>query len=99
KPTQEMKVFVGDVERYSWKVSTGKRGYDTPSGTYTARSMNEIWYSKQWDDAPMPTRFSSPEKDTPFMGPRKPRSWAGRLRMVVCGSHLRTPALCLRSLK
>jgi lipoprotein-anchoring transpeptidase ErfK/SrfK len=54
KPTQQMKVFVGDVERYSWKVSTGKRGYDTPSGTYTARSMNEIWYSKQWDDAPMP---------------------------------------------
>jgi hypothetical protein len=54
KPTQEMKVFVDDVERYSWKVSTGIRRYDTPSGTYTARSMNEIWYSKQWDDAPMP---------------------------------------------
>ncbi len=54
KPTQEMKVFVGNVERYAWEVSTGRRGYDTPSGTYTARSMNEIWYSKQWDDAPMP---------------------------------------------
>jgi lipoprotein-anchoring transpeptidase ErfK/SrfK len=54
KPTQEMKVFVGNVERYTWAVSTGKRGYDTPSGTYTARSMNEIWYSKQWDAAPMP---------------------------------------------
>src|SRR5438876_261787 len=47
-------LFVDDVERYTWKVSTGMRGYDTPSGTYTARSMNEIWYSKQWDDAPMP---------------------------------------------
>jgi lipoprotein-anchoring transpeptidase ErfK/SrfK len=54
KATQEMKVFVDDVERYTWEVSTGRRGYDTPSGTYTARSMNEIWYSKQWDDAPMP---------------------------------------------
>jgi lipoprotein-anchoring transpeptidase ErfK/SrfK len=54
KPTQEMKVFVDSVERYTWEVSTGLRGYDTPSGTYTARSMNEIWYSKQWDDAPMP---------------------------------------------
>ena len=54
KPTQEMKVFVGNVERYTWEVSTGRRGYDTPSGTYTARSMNKIWYSKQWDDAPMP---------------------------------------------
>jgi hypothetical protein len=30
------------------------RGYATPSGTYTASSMNEIWYSKQWDNAPMP---------------------------------------------
>jgi hypothetical protein len=28
--------------------------YSTPSGTYTASSMNEIWYSKQWDNAPMP---------------------------------------------
>jgi lipoprotein-anchoring transpeptidase ErfK/SrfK len=54
KQAQEMKVFVDNVERYDWAVSTGKRGYDTPSGTYTARSMNEIWYSKQWDSAPMP---------------------------------------------
>jgi lipoprotein-anchoring transpeptidase ErfK/SrfK len=54
KPTQEMKVFVDNVERYAWKVSTGLRSYDTPPGAYTARSMNEIWYSKQWDDAPMP---------------------------------------------
>jgi hypothetical protein len=54
KSTQEMKVFVDSVERYTWKVSTGLRDYDTPTGTYTARSMNEIWYSKEWDDAPMP---------------------------------------------
>ena len=54
KPTQEMKVFFDNVERYIWEVSTGLAGYDTPSGTYTARSMNEIWYSKEWDDAPMP---------------------------------------------
>ena len=54
KPTQQMKVFVDTVEQYTWEVSTGLRSYDTPSGTYTARSMNEIWYSKQWDDAPMP---------------------------------------------
>jgi hypothetical protein len=35
-------------------VSTGVRAYDTPSGSYAARSMNEMWYSRQWDDAPMP---------------------------------------------
>ena len=54
KPTQKMKVFVDDAELYSWKVSSGLPGYATPSGAYTASSMNEIWYSKEWDDAPMP---------------------------------------------
>jgi L,D-transpeptidase catalytic domain len=54
KTTQKMTVSVSGVEKYDWPVSTGKQGYSTPSGTYTALSMNEIWYSKQWDNAPMP---------------------------------------------
>jgi lipoprotein-anchoring transpeptidase ErfK/SrfK len=54
KSQQEMTVFVDGVERYTWPVSTGKPGYATPSGTYTPTSMNEIWYSKQWDNSPMP---------------------------------------------
>jgi lipoprotein-anchoring transpeptidase ErfK/SrfK len=54
KSIQEMTVFVDGVELYTWPVSTGTRGYSTPSGSYTASSMNEIWYSKQWDNAPMP---------------------------------------------
>ena len=54
KATQKMAVFLDDVQLYEWPVSTGLSGYTTPSGTYTARSMNEIWYSRQWDDAPMP---------------------------------------------
>ena len=54
KSTQEMKVFVDNVKRYTWKVSTGLPGFETPSGTYPARSLHRIWYSKQWDDAPMP---------------------------------------------
>jgi lipoprotein-anchoring transpeptidase ErfK/SrfK len=54
KSTQEMTVFIDGVEKYSWPVSTGQPGYSTPSGNYTASSMNKIWYSKQWDNAPMP---------------------------------------------
>jgi lipoprotein-anchoring transpeptidase ErfK/SrfK len=54
KATQKMSVFVDGVQQHEWPVSTGLRGYTTPSGTYTASSMNEIWYSKQWDNAPMP---------------------------------------------
>ena len=49
-----MTVFLDGVEKYDWPVSTGRAGYSTPSGTYTATSMNEVWYSKQWDNSPMP---------------------------------------------
>ena len=54
KSQQEMTVFVDGLEKYTWPVSTGKRGYSTPSGNYSALSMNETWYSKEWDNAPMP---------------------------------------------
>jgi lipoprotein-anchoring transpeptidase ErfK/SrfK len=54
KSRQEMTVFVDGIEKYTWPVSTGKRGYSTPSGTYKPSSMNKIWYSKEWDNAPMP---------------------------------------------
>ena len=54
KTGQRMSVSLDGVQQYEWLVSTGLRGYTTPSGTYTARSMNKIWYSRQWDNAPMP---------------------------------------------
>jgi lipoprotein-anchoring transpeptidase ErfK/SrfK len=54
KTNQTLTDFLDGVETYDWPVSTGKTGYSTPSGTYSATSMNEIWYSKQWGNAPMP---------------------------------------------
>src|SRR6476620_5414208 len=54
KSKQKMTVSLDGVEKYVWPVSTGQAGYSTPSGAYTATSMNEIWYSKEWDNAPMP---------------------------------------------
>jgi lipoprotein-anchoring transpeptidase ErfK/SrfK len=54
KTRQNMTVFLDGVERYYWPVSTGRSGYSTPSGTFTPTSMNEVWYSKQWDNSPMP---------------------------------------------
>ncbi len=54
KSKQKMTVSLDGVEKYVWPVSTGLAGYSTPSGNYTATSMNEIWYSKEWDNAPMP---------------------------------------------
>src|SRR6516225_1249833 len=54
KAKQRMTVFLDGIQKYEWPVSTGRAGYSTPPGTYTATSMNEIWYSKEWDNSPMP---------------------------------------------
>ena len=54
KASQKMTVSVDGQNRYHWPVSTGRAGYSTPSGTFTAKSMNKIWYSREWDNAPMP---------------------------------------------
>jgi hypothetical protein len=54
KAKQKMSVFVDGSKKYDWRISTGRPGYSTPSGSYTATSMNEVWYSKEWDNAPMP---------------------------------------------
>ena len=37
KSTQHMTVFVDGVQKYDWPVSTGKRGYSTPSGNSRPR--------------------------------------------------------------
>jgi hypothetical protein len=54
KTKQRMRILVDGVEKYKWPVSTGRPSYFTPSGTYAATSMNEVWFSKEWDNAPMP---------------------------------------------
>ena len=54
KSTQEMTVFVdGMREIYLAGVDRHERLFH-PVGNLHAGSMNEIWYSKQWDNAPMP---------------------------------------------
>ena len=54
KSEQRMTVSVDGAERYNWPVSTGRRGFNTPSGAYTPLSMEEHHYSREWDNAPMP---------------------------------------------
>jgi L,D-transpeptidase catalytic domain len=54
KSTQQMTVDVDGATRWTWPVSTGRLGYDTPSGRYTAFRMEADHFSKEWDDAPMP---------------------------------------------
>jgi hypothetical protein len=54
KSTQHMSVVVDGAERYTWPVSTGRAGYDTPSGTFKPNRMDADHFSQEWDNAPMP---------------------------------------------
>jgi len=74
KAAQEMTVFVDGVEKYDWPVSTGRPGYVTPSGSYTPGSMNKIWYSKQWDNAPMPNAIFFTKKGHAIHGTNEVRN-------------------------
>jgi lipoprotein-anchoring transpeptidase ErfK/SrfK len=37
-----------------WPVSTARRGYRTPVGSYRPRRLQAVWYSRRYDWAPMP---------------------------------------------
>ncbi len=54
KSTQSMIVTVDGTPRYIWPVSTGKPGYDTPSGVFRPNRMDADHLSQEWDNAPMP---------------------------------------------
>lgn len=49
-----MTVEVDGVPRWTWPVSTGRSGYDTPSGSFRGLWMEAEHFSKEWDNAPMP---------------------------------------------
>jgi hypothetical protein len=54
KSAQKMTVTVDGDDRYTWPVSTGRPGYDTPSGEFQPFRMERDHFSREWDDAPMP---------------------------------------------
>ena len=54
KGTQQMSVAVDGAQRYTWPVSTGRPGYDTPNGTFKVNRMDADHFSQEWDNAPMP---------------------------------------------
>lgn len=52
--SQRMYVSVNGVRKYSWAVSTGRSGYSTPTGSYRPQRLEKNWYSRKYDNAPMP---------------------------------------------
>ena len=51
---QRMRVYVNGRQAYSWPVSTGRKGYSTPTGTYSPKRMHRMWHSRKYNMSPMP---------------------------------------------
>jgi lipoprotein-anchoring transpeptidase ErfK/SrfK len=52
--TQTMTVSRGGAVVDRWKVSTAGKGYRTPTGRYRPTRMHRMWYSRKYDNSPMP---------------------------------------------
>jgi len=51
---QRINVYKGTTLLHQWRVSTARRGYVTPTGTYRPLSMQKMHYSKKYHNSPMP---------------------------------------------
>jgi lipoprotein-anchoring transpeptidase ErfK/SrfK len=51
---QTMTVSENGSVLYSWKVSTGRGRYHTPRGTFRPIRMHKMWYSRKYQNSPMP---------------------------------------------
>jgi lipoprotein-anchoring transpeptidase ErfK/SrfK len=52
--SQSMAVRVNGWPYGYWNVSTARQGYHTPRGSYRVTRMAKVYYSKKYDNAPMP---------------------------------------------
>ena len=54
KSAQRLSVMVDGAQRYQWPVSTARKGYRTPNGTYHPQRLARKWFSREYDWSPMP---------------------------------------------
>lgn len=52
--SQTMKVNVNGRSYARWKVSTGRAGYYTPTGSWRPFLLKKMHYSRKYDNSPMP---------------------------------------------
>ena len=53
-PSQRMLVKTAAGEIMTWPISTARKGFVTPPGSYTPYSLQKMHYSPKYDMAPMP---------------------------------------------
>ena len=51
---QRMSVYQNGRLKYTWKISTARRGYRTPLGNYRPTRMYKRYFSKKYYNSPMP---------------------------------------------
>jgi lipoprotein-anchoring transpeptidase ErfK/SrfK len=52
--SQSMSVRVNGSHYASWRVSTARSGYYTPRGSFGVTRMAKVYYSRKYDNSPMP---------------------------------------------
>ena len=52
--SQRMNVWVDGARHYSWAVSTARKGYLTPTGSFRPQRLHRSYFSRKYDNAPMP---------------------------------------------
>lgn len=52
--TQTMTVIRHGRVIHTWPVSTARKGYVTPQGTWRPIRLHKMWRSRKYDNAPMP---------------------------------------------
>lgn len=51
---QRMHVSVDGIHSHTWKISSGKSGFLTPTGSFRPKFLHRMHYSRQYDNSPMP---------------------------------------------
>jgi lipoprotein-anchoring transpeptidase ErfK/SrfK len=64
---QRMEVSVDGVTRHSWRVSTGRDGYNTQAGVYQPFALTPHYFSKKWNMS-LPYLISIDDKGTAIHG-------------------------------
>ncbi|MCB4769283.1 L,D-transpeptidase [Ancylobacter sp. Lp-2] len=52
--SQRMDVWVEGTRQFSWPVSTARKGYLTPTGSFRPQRLHRRYFSRKYDNAPMP---------------------------------------------
>jgi lipoprotein-anchoring transpeptidase ErfK/SrfK len=51
---QRLTVIENGKAKYTWPISSGRRGFATPTGTFRPQWASKMWHSRQYEWAPMP---------------------------------------------